>query len=211
MAYIYKITNKINGKLYVGKTNLSLERRFNQHVSDSTKQSEQHRPLYAAFAKYGVENFEISLIEETPIPEEREQFYIDKLNTYVGNKPCNGYNATSGGDGKPYALCDSAEVDLLIELYNKKLPITSIAKALKRDTRTVTRKLVSLGLNVDGTRNVEYRNILKLDLVTGSIIDEYASGRDAGRAIGDVRKSMHILKVCNGLRKQAYGFRWAYK
>lgn len=37
MAFIYVITNDVNGKQYVGKTNFSLERRFREHISDSKK------------------------------------------------------------------------------------------------------------------------------------------------------------------------------
>ena len=47
--------------------------------------------------KYGLEHFRISLIEETDKPEEREIYWIQKLNTYHF-----GYNATLGGDGKHY-------------------------------------------------------------------------------------------------------------
>lgn len=45
--------------------------------------------------KYGIGHFHIELIEETNNPEEREIYWIEKLNTYQ-----NGYNATKGGDGK---------------------------------------------------------------------------------------------------------------
>lgn len=35
MSYIYKITNKINKKLYIGKTEFSIEKRFKEHCSDA--------------------------------------------------------------------------------------------------------------------------------------------------------------------------------
>lgn len=38
MAYIYVITNSVNGKQYVGKTNGSIEKRFKEHISDSKKE-----------------------------------------------------------------------------------------------------------------------------------------------------------------------------
>ena len=73
---IYKITNNINNKVYIGKTLNSLEHRFNEHKRDSRKESCEKRLLYSAMKKYGVENFSISLIEEVPIDvlSERE-FY----------------------------------------------------------------------------------------------------------------------------------------
>ena len=96
MAYIYKIENKINKKQYVGKTLISLEHRFKRHIQDSKRKGCEKRPLYAAFFKYGIDNFEISLLEECNdnISKKREIFWIHKLETLKY-----GYNATKGGDG----------------------------------------------------------------------------------------------------------------
>ena len=57
MGFIYKITNNINQKSYIGKTERSIEVRYKEHL--------RHRnylnlPLYKAFNKYGIENFSIS-------------------------------------------------------------------------------------------------------------------------------------------------------
>ena len=64
MSYIYVITNNINGKQYVGKTNFSLQKRFQEHINDSKRSTKEHRPLYNAFNKYGIENFSIKVLEE---------------------------------------------------------------------------------------------------------------------------------------------------
>jgi len=66
MSYIYAITNNINGKQYVGKTNFSLQKRFQEHIRDSKQRIKEHRPLYNAFNKYGIENFSIKVLEECP-------------------------------------------------------------------------------------------------------------------------------------------------
>ena len=76
MSYIYIIENDINNKKYVGKTNFSIEKRFNEHVQDSQKKREDERPLYKAMTKYGNEHFSIRELEEVN-PEqanEREIF-----------------------------------------------------------------------------------------------------------------------------------------
>ena len=64
MSYIYVITNNINNKQYVGKTNLSIQKRFQEHINDSKQQIKEHRPLYNAFNKYGINNFSIRILEE---------------------------------------------------------------------------------------------------------------------------------------------------
>ena len=69
MGYIYVITNKINGKQYVGKTINTIEERFKQHLRDSNKVTLEQRPLYKAIKKYGKENFSVSLLEECSFKE----------------------------------------------------------------------------------------------------------------------------------------------
>ena len=52
MAYIYKITNLINGKVYIGKTSeKTIEERFKIHIKDSKKEHCEKRPLYDAMNK----------------------------------------------------------------------------------------------------------------------------------------------------------------
>lgn len=91
MIGIYKITNKVNGKAYIGQS-INIERRFREHkyISSETNQS-----LVRAYKKYGRENFEFEVLEECTLDNlnEREIFYINTL------KP--QYNRTSGGDGSP--------------------------------------------------------------------------------------------------------------
>ena len=70
MPYIYKITNLINGKIYVGKTSNTIEERWHEHIHDSTKEKCEKRPLYDAFNKYGISNFQIEQIEEIELSAE---------------------------------------------------------------------------------------------------------------------------------------------
>lgn len=90
LGTIYKITNLIDGKIYVGQTVQKLSRRFNQHKHGITKGVDQ------AIKKYGIENFKIEPIEVCPCEmlNEREMFWIKKLDC-ISPK---GYNLTSGGD-----------------------------------------------------------------------------------------------------------------
>ena len=89
MIGIYKITNRINGKSYIGQSN-NIERRFREHKYIS---SETNDSLKKAYIKYGRENFEFIILEECSIEElnEREIYYIQLV------KP--EYNRTKGGDG----------------------------------------------------------------------------------------------------------------
>ena len=88
---IYKITNLLNGKPYVGQTSRTLEERFIEHGKAKTH-------LGKAIRKYGLGNFSVEVIEECTTSEqlnEREIFWIAHFNC----KHPNGYNFTDGGEG----------------------------------------------------------------------------------------------------------------
>lgn len=93
--YIYKIVNKINGKLYIGKTK-NMRSRWNKHKLLMSKNV--NRVIYDAMNKYGIDNFEMIPIENCSedIVNSREIYWISQYNT------CNrdyGYNMTIGGEG----------------------------------------------------------------------------------------------------------------
>lgn len=90
MTAIYKITNRLNRKIYVGLTYRSIERRFLEHSKANT-------PLGQAMRECGLENFMIEIIEECEtleLAKKREQFWIKILNCKVPN----GYNQSDGGE-----------------------------------------------------------------------------------------------------------------
>ncbi len=94
MIGIYKITNRINNKIYIGQS-INCEKRFNEH-----KSSEHNKHLKRAYDKYGLENFSFEVLEETEesLLNERETYYIEFFNSI---NPKIGYNKRAGGD-KPY-------------------------------------------------------------------------------------------------------------
>lgn len=83
----------------------TLEKRFQEHCTDSKKFNLENRPLYLAMRKYGCDKFRIELLEEPEIEAlaEREQFWISKLNTFH-----DGYNATLGEMERFYMIIPSS-------------------------------------------------------------------------------------------------------
>lgn len=92
IGVIYKLTNLINGKKYIGQTIQKLSSRIYQHKHCETTAIGQ------AIKKYGWENFKSEIIEECPknILDEREIFWI----SYYGCIAPKGYNLSSGGKVK---------------------------------------------------------------------------------------------------------------
>lgn len=92
---IYKITNTINNKIYIGQTIKTLDKRWSSHCYDAI-----HMPyinkFYNAIRKYGIEVWNREVIEEVndvDLLDEREIFWINYYDTFR-----NGYNSTTGGE-----------------------------------------------------------------------------------------------------------------
>ena len=107
---IYKIKNKINNKVYIGKHCGNSNERWKQHLRKSLDSSRPEH-LYRAMNKYGPENFSYEILETHPISvgddflNEREKFYIKKYNSRSDQ---NGYNMTNGGEGITANFCSTA-------------------------------------------------------------------------------------------------------
>lgn len=99
MYGIYKITNKINDKCYIGKSSC-IEQRWKTHRESYTGIKDWDKTLYKAFRKYGIDNFNFEVIEEMTLEyynqfsNNREQYWITFYDSLK-----NGYNETPGGDG----------------------------------------------------------------------------------------------------------------
>lgn len=96
MIGIYKITNKINNKIYIGQS-IHIETRIKEHLWKATNSKDVsfNAPIHLAIRKYGKENFEWEVIEECSIQDidEKEKYYIQQYNSLVPN----GYNISTGG------------------------------------------------------------------------------------------------------------------
>lgn len=91
--YIYKITNKINNKIYIGQS-INPEERFKQHCE---KREKYKSLINQAIQKYGKENFEFEILGLYKDYNEKEIYFID----YYNSKAPNGYNIANGGENPP--------------------------------------------------------------------------------------------------------------
>ena len=213
MAYIYQITNDINGKIYIGKTERNIQQRFREHCQESIKERSENRPLYRAMRKYGIEHFHIQLIEETDNPEERERFWIEQKGSFK-----NGYNATLGGDGKKYL-----DYDLLINTYKEIKNIHKVAELMSVDESYLGKILKNNNIEIKSTKEINRENLSKnvemIDLKSNELIKCFSSLGEAAEYLVINKKTTsiqingivsHITHVCSGKRKSAYGYKWRY-
>lgn len=122
---IYKFTNKINNKIYIGQTTQTLEQRVNKHLQSLDDNTYFHRSL----KKYGINNFNIETIEESiPLSEldNREIYWIKYYNSYYTSGK--GYNLTKGGQwgASSQLICGSAEEEIKDLIKNSNLTFSQI-------------------------------------------------------------------------------------
>ena len=104
---IYKITNKINGHSYIGQS-IDIERRWKKHINFPKENS--NYPLYRAFVKYGIENFNFEILKicDKKDLDIEEIKFIAQYDTFK-----NGYNQTTGGGGNPNSIVKLSNEDII--------------------------------------------------------------------------------------------------
>lgn len=211
MGYIYKITNLINNKIYVGQTRFDYQKRFKRHLFEA-KRGVLNYPLYRAIRKYGEENFKIECIEEIDdnLLNERECFWIKELNSYAKNNK--GYNATYGGEGN--SNIDKLEI---YELWDSSLSIQEIAEKTGHD-RSSIRKILQDYENYsieesqkrgDKAQTRKRFKKIKQYSLQGEYINTFDNATEAERQTNISHKT--IWGVLNHVQKTAGGFQWRYE
>lgn len=104
---IYRITNKINGKKYIGQS-VNIEKRWTNEIASAFNENSTSfdYPLSRAFRKYGIQNFSFEVVQECLLSElnNAEMNWIQKENSFM-----DGYNQTLGGDSFSSAKSESVK------------------------------------------------------------------------------------------------------
>lgn len=193
MIGIYKITNKINKKSYIGQS-IHIEQRWQEHLYQSTKCS---LIKYALF-KYGQENFTFEVIEECPqeLLNEREQYWIKYYNTYE-----EGYNLTLGGGGTI-----KYSVETIYEDYCQTNSIQKTAKNIGCHPNTVRNVLREYGIN--HSEQQEAKSVQSINPNTLQIIKTFSSIEEAAQEMGVTHNAIKL--AADGTNKSSCGLYWKY-
>lgn len=195
MWTIYKITNTINGKSYIGQTCQKVEDRWSEHKRGKTS---KNSPLKRAIEKYGWDNFTKEIIETVETLEEaldREIYWIDYYKTcvLVYGKDC-GYNLSRGGEG--VFVISPEQEKLIINLWNQNNSLTKIGEIMKIDRHTVQRILIRNGFSekeLSKFKNYRYHPVYVYNL-QGNLINFFDSFSETFNEYYNINKNQ-INKV----------------
>jgi len=228
MGVIYKTTNLINNKIYIGK------RIFTKDKFLKNKYYGSGKLLKEAINKYGLDSFGREILEEVDneILEEREIYWIKFYNS---NNLEIGYNLTIGGNSRY-----GRKIGNMSDDTKKKISV-SVSKYLKENRHPFqdknhsdetkekirnslkSRKLTDDHIKklADGHRGLKYNkpekvNRVKIDQrikikqlsLGGSFIKEWESITEASKELNIDRSG--ISRACRGVYKQCGGYRWCY-
>lgn len=230
-GYIYKITNNINGKIYIGLTTNTIERRFQQHCLNPFKTS----VIDNAIKKYGKENFiveEVDKCQNKDLKELRKELGILErkyINLYKSSVKLGGYNITDGGQNDP---CTKS-VDKYDFNGNLLDTYCSISDALRKnnisDKKSNNISKVCSGKRISAygfiwryhnepfdkypTANKTRHKITPIDVYDsyGNKIAEYNDVYDIPIYGEDAYTRGMILNVCLGNERSLYGLVYRYK
>jgi len=137
MMIIYKITNLITTKVYIGQTIYSLAKRWSGHCSKHSKCSH----IAHSIQKYGKENFTVEEIDRALSKEELNEKELYWINFYNSRNPEFGYNLLEGGDSKLHSdiskqkMSDSRTGIKLSEEHKKNIGLSGRGRIVTEETR----------------------------------------------------------------------------
>lgn len=199
MGYIYKITNDINNKVYIGQTKNLIKYRWEHHLwkGKHPEKPDTDYPLYRAMRKYGIIHFSIFEIEEISDEKlnEREQYWIQQYHSYVPN----GYNCDLGGAGA--SKFNHQEI-LNYFLTTGQKNASKTARYFDCSITTVLKILEKNNLEGQG----HFQPIYQINIDSGEIINEFESLTAAQEKL-QIGKTQ-LWNAINGQAKTAGGYAW---
>lgn len=192
-GFIYKITNTINGKSYIGQIIQNVKERFYQHCATKCSKAVSNMAIHRAIKKYGKSNFTVEVIEEIDSANlnDRERYWIKYYNSYN-----NGYNSTKGGqDGcKPFKDLD---VESIIKEYNTGKSLRTLGTIFKVDKQTIKDLLIRHNVELRTTRTYKLSQKDR-----DKVLEDFASGLSRKEIMikWNISKS-YLSQLINGYRR----------
>lgn len=213
---VYKYTNIINGKIYIGQTMDTLEMRAGANGYKYRKCPH----FYNAIKKYGWENFISEILADNLTREQANELEIEYIEKFNSQNPEVGYNISDGGNTnsvlrkKIYQYSLDGEyirewesLSDAIRFYGQSIaPATRMRSAGYQWNYEKVDKMTSNHNPNTGISKKVYQYSLD-----GDFIAEYSSISEAAKVNNKLNSFKHISQCCNNKRRSAIGFRWSFE
>lgn len=211
---VYKHTNKINQKVYIGITCTSVHRRWSNGRGYLTKKDGAFcQPAMAnAILKYGWDNFEHEIIAEKLLEEEANKMEKELIEKYHSNNKNFGYNIKDGGgNGKcseetKRKMSQSQMGHKCSEETKKKISQSNMGK---KHSDSAKEKLSNSHSKIKENIQQEYWDYEKYNQIPCRCIETnvcYPSIQNAAHNVGSYNSN--IVKCLRGERQRAGGYHW---
>lgn len=223
---IYKITNKENGKFYVGSAQ-NLRRRKNSHLNCLKRGVHDNEHLQRSYDKYGIDSFDFSIIELCEIDAllEREQYYLDQ---YFGLNECYNMSRYASHPMKGRKHTKETREKMSASAKGKPKTVSQIEK-MKGDNNPSKRKEVRDKISknhqskkegyISASKGKKHSSeakqkisdkksitVCQINKDTKEVISTYKSSVEAMKKTGIDQAS--IKRVCTNKQKTAGGYLW---
>lgn len=193
---IYRATNLITGKSYIGRTTSALNKRLSWHYSNAKKRQHKHNKFFDALLEFGVFDWEWDILETTNDKEKSyklEEFYIQKYDAIE-----NGYN-TKPGDRTPWVKGKKMPEEFREKIRGKNNGMYGKTHSEEyRIWRSEHMSKIQLGKNNHTARKVY---CIELDKTWDTV-------KEASTGLGINKDS--ISHNCRGVNKSAGGYHFKY-
>jgi len=218
MGYIYILTNKINGKKYVGQTlRNDINIRWKEHMNNKNNNT----CISKAFNKYNIKNFKFQIICIC-FDEDCNKYEIDYIKKYNTISP-NGYNLESGGNN---SKCHPDTIKLISQKMKEKWTIIKHpsvgiihTEEYKKKMSIVVKKALKEKRLQGGCQNINsLENLKKATEKRKRVICQYTINNELIKQFNSISEAeiqtninnRRISEVCNGKKKTAGGFIWKF-
>jgi len=194
---VYKITNIINGKIYIGSTGVSFNTRFKKHINDLDTNKHSNRYLQNAWDKYTKNSFIfeiIEIIDNVELIIIREQYYLDTL---LPTKKNIGYNiCTIAGSSLGVKRSDEFKEKVRQNNLNMsketRAKISNSLSGLKQSKETIDKRVEKLIGRVGGMLGKKHSQITKLRMSKAHVKNNYSSCYKIGNKPHNIRKIIQL-------------------
>ncbi len=230
--YIYKITNLINHKIYIGRTTRTVEQRYREHCTAALKGDSRH--LYCSMREYGIENFQVETIDVAESIEElsqKEAYWVAYYHTYD-----EGYNMTLAGESNPMECSKSrlqhdlrmrdpsvrSKISISLRQYKSNNPVSretraKLAAAARGNQKGLGKKRPISAIQVTAEKN---QKAVYCEDLHGNIVGEFCSVTEAAKWWFEYRgkDTQSYLPLRDRIKRNAAsgqyyskGLKWFYK